>query len=106
MKRQLSGFQYRFPAFSLFASSVKQLPCVRHERSSQLDGPGVWNCVHNLHPKNICPFFCATSERNQNVVCETAVYKEKRKDVRSQSKHNFSYLVLLYTAMVTLNKGP
>ena len=104
MKRQLSGLQNRFPAFSLFALSVKQLPCACNEKSSRLDGPGVWNFVHNLHPKNISPPFCATSERNQNVVCETAVYKEKRKDVRSQSKHNFSYWVLLYTAMVTLNK--
>jgi len=105
MERQLSGFQYGFPASSLFALSVMQLPCARNEKS-RLDWPGVWNFVHNLHPKNIGPPFCATSERNQNVFCETAVYKEKRKDVRSQSKHNFSCLVLLYTAMVTLNREP
>jgi hypothetical protein len=106
MKRQLSGLQYRFAVFSLFASSLKQLLCARHEMSSQLDGPGAWNCVHNLHPKNISPLFCATSERNQNVVCETAVYKEKRKDVISQSKHDFSYLVRLNTSMITLKKEP
>jgi len=81
MERQLSGFQYRFPAFSLFALSVMQLPCARNEKSSRLDGPGVWNFVHNLYPKNISPLLCSTGERNQNVVCETEFYKGKRKEV-------------------------
>jgi len=60
MKRQLSGLQDRFAVFSLFASSVMQLPRIRHEKSSQFDGLGVWNFVHSLHPKNMSPLFCGT----------------------------------------------
>jgi len=81
MKRKLSGFQYGFPVFPLFASSVMQLPCACHEKSSRLDGLDGKNFVHSLHSHNMSPLFCATGERNQNVVCETAVYKEKRKVV-------------------------
>jgi hypothetical protein len=102
MKRQLSGLQNRFAVFSLFASSVMELPCARHEKSSQFDGILCIVCIPITRPH----FSVLQANGIINDVCETAVYKEKRKDVRSQCKHNFSYLVLLYTAMITLNKEP
>ena len=111
MKRQLYGLQNRFAVFSLFAPSVMQLPFACHGKSSQLDGLDGRNFVRSLHPKNISLFFCATGERNQNDVCETAVYKEKSKDVISYSKDNFffvqtSYMFWLCIDIIRLNIAP
>ena len=111
MKRQLSGLQNRFPFFSLFAPSVMQLPRARYEKSSRQDGLDGRNFVQSWHPKKSTQFSVLQANVIVNDICETAVIKEKRKDVRSQSKVTFifvqtSYLFWLYVAIIRLNVEP
>jgi hypothetical protein len=72
MKRQLSGFQVRFAVFSLFAPSVMQLPCARHEKSSQLDVLDGRNFYIVCSPKTSAHFSVLQANGSINV-CETAL---------------------------------
>jgi len=106
MKRQLSGFHYRFPVFSLFAPSVMHLACASHSSMGWTGGILYIVCI----PKTSAHFSVLQASRIMNDVCETAVYKEGRKDVRSQSEHNCicvqtSYMFRLYTGCNRRN-GP
>lgn len=111
VKTQHSVFQNRFPSLFLVLavqSGSNEMHLTRSRHSSMGWAGGI---LYIVSIPKISAHSSALEENGFiNNVCETAIYKEKRKYVRSQSKQNFiceqsSYMFRQYMAIIRLNKG-